>query len=100
MELFMQLEITNTLVLSSAAMEMMPLRMQGPMPSLSGDDAWKAFVVPGGKSISISMEDAERTRFYMGRHHTEAVSEDGVTAYTLQGRRLLECNPAYNEVAA
>lgn len=100
MEKFMQLEITSTLVISSAAMEMFPVRMQGPMPSLSGDEVWKAFVVPGGKSVSISMEDAERCRFYMGRHHTEAVSEDGVTAYTLQGRRLLECNPAYNAVAA
>lgn len=96
----MQIELTSTVNLVSVGQEFFPVKMQGPMPSMSGDEAWQAFVVPNGKSMLVSTEDAERCRFYMGRHHTDAISEDGITAFTLRGNRLVECNPDFQQVAA
>lgn len=51
------------------------------------------FLKTEGDQIVISEKEAERCQRYMRDNKTEALSEDGVTAYTICGDMLVECLP-------
>lgn len=70
----------------------MPVHMTGQPPS-ADPSSWLRFLKTGGIRIPIAPADAERCQRYMRQHSTEALSEDGVTAYTIAGNALVECLP-------
>jgi hypothetical protein len=55
--------------------------------------ACSMFFKPRGKLVSLDGGAALRVRNYMKRHNTEALTSDGLVAFTLHGDQLLECDP-------
>jgi len=91
----MQLLITIPLKIknrvSGTRYDLLPVHMNNAIPS-SNSELWLRFLVKGGKSIPLSRDDADRVQQYMRQHGFEALSEDGQTAFTLAGERLVECD--------
>lgn len=90
----MQLKLTTPLVirvLPRKKMELLPVRMEV-IPS-SAPGTWALFMRPNGGRLCCDAGEATRIQEYMRLHGTEALSEDGETAYTLHGAGLVECNP-------
>lgn len=69
-----------------------------PVPLLalatSNPELLAQFFKPRGKMVCLHEDDALRVRKYMQRHNTEALTSDGITAFSLHGNQLLECDPA------
>jgi hypothetical protein len=55
---------------------------------------WSEFLKPGGKTFELALAEAERVTAYMQLHETEALSPDGLSAFTIGDANLVECNPA------
>lgn len=90
----MQLKLTTPLetkVLPRKKLELLPVRMDV-LPS-SAPSTWALFMRPNGARLCCAAGEAARIQDYMRLHGTEALSEDGETAYTLHGDCLVECNP-------
>lgn len=53
------------------------------------------FVTPMGAILPLHEDDSHRVRKYMARYNTEALTSDGIIAFTLDGHgnRLLQCDP-------
>lgn len=92
----MHLTITAPLTLrhlvSLKVYDMLPVPMAHSKPSTC-PTLWRRFIKLGGRVLPISHADTQLVREYMEKHGTEAISEDGTTAYTLNGDFLAECTP-------
>jgi hypothetical protein len=91
----MQLLITPPLNVQTAMagiLEMMPVRVDISKPS-KVPELWLRFLKTGGRRIPLSPVEASRCQQYMQQHNTEAISEDGITAFTVAGNSLIECLP-------
>jgi hypothetical protein len=51
------------------------------------------FLKPEGDRIAIGEQEANLCRQYMRQHNTQALSEDGLMAYTICNTNLVECLP-------
>ncbi|WP_300649336.1 hypothetical protein [Hydrogenophaga sp.] len=93
MHLLLTLPITLRSLVKPKKLDFNPVVMSGPLPSKS-PDLWRRFLKPGGKTVAISASDSAKVRAYMQEHSTEAISEDGLVAFTLQDDGfLVECLP-------
>ena len=94
-EVNMQLILSTPLRIETAMdgeLEVVPVHMN--VPSLHANTAaWHSFLKKDGRRIPVSRDVSYRISAYMSKHDTSAVSEDGVTAYTVAGNFLLECLP-------
>lgn len=92
----MHLSLTTPLtirhIVSRKPYVLLPVAMAHATPS-TNPTLWRKFVKLGGRVLPISLEDTQRVREYMRSHGTEALSEDGVCAFTLNGDFLAECEP-------
>lgn len=92
----MHLSLTTPLtirhIVSRKPYVLLPVAMAHATPS-TNPTLWRKFVKLGGRVLPISLEDTQRVREYMRSHGTEALSEDGVCAFTLNGVFLAECEP-------
>lgn len=60
----------------------------------SGDpELFSRFIKQCAPMVSLHEDDALRVRNYMKRHNTEALTSDGLVAFTLHGNQLLQCDP-------
>lgn len=90
----MQLELTGPLIvrpLQGGKLELLPVRMEK-LPT------WKpavftGFLKPQGQRIALTPRDIDAVQAYMRQYSTDAVSEDGLIAFTLSQDGLLECLP-------
>lgn len=90
----MQLLITVPLFIETAMqskLELMPVVMKT-MPS-SQPALYTRFIKAGGQRIPLSPNEINRCQRYMKGNDTEALSEDGSTAFTISGTALVECSP-------
>lgn len=92
MHLSLTAPLTVCHIVSRKHYELLPVPMGHSKPS-SDPLLWRKFVKLGGRVLPVSPEDTQRLRAYMAKHGTEALSEDGVRAYTLNGEFLAECDP-------
>lgn len=85
----------QSLTLPSVELTFESVSMEGGFPS-TVPARWLAFLVGGGKFMSISREDADRAQSFMRLKNSEAIREreSGLT-YTVAGCRLVECDPNY-----
>lgn len=91
----MQLHLTVPLEVEDASkrtLELMPVVLEGPRPS-DIPDLFLRFLKPNGMRIPMSPIAISRVQRYMVANSTEAVSEDGVQAFTVAGNALVECLP-------
>ena len=82
--------------LAGKTFELLPVPMANGFPSGTvppWPSLWSDFMKPGGRRMACDGADINRVQAYMGQHGTEALSEDGVTAYTVHGNALVECLP-------
>lgn len=78
-------------------MELMPVQMTS---HPNTDEAkWLEFLKPQGRRIPLAPKQIERCQAYMRDNKTEALSEDGITAFTINGNALAECLPDVVEIA-
>lgn len=90
----MELLLTSSLNIrtkSGALLELMPVVMTT-MPS-SNPATFVNFLKTGGSRIEIDEAVADKIQRYMTKHRTEALSTDGLIAFTIAGTALVECNP-------
>ena len=52
---------------------------------------WLDFLKPAGLRIPLNPTELDRCQQYMRKHGTEALSEDGIQAFTVAGDELIEC---------
>lgn len=81
----------------SRKLELLPVPMKNGFPSGTTSpykSQWAEFLKPAGQRLPLQVEDVNRIQSYMRRHGTEALSEDGTTAFTIAGCELVECDPA------
>jgi hypothetical protein len=58
------------------------------------------FLKPGGRRLALDKPAVQKVQQYMLAHNTEALSEDGVVAFTVHGDGLAECDfEAYSQAA-
>lgn len=91
----MQLHVVVPLSIETASngiLELMPVVMKGGLPSKKPAN-WQKFLKTEGKRIPISPITTSKCQRYMQQHNTEALSEDGMVAYTIAGNALVECLP-------
>jgi hypothetical protein len=56
-------------------------------------EKWQEFLKPNGQRIPLSPKQIERCQSYMRSYRTDALSEDAMTAFTIEGNALVECLP-------
>lgn len=91
----MQLLLTVPLAVETelhSAIELLPVQMDIKRPS-NIPELWLRFLKTEGKRIPVSPKQADRIQRYMLEHRTEALSEDGLQAFTISGDALVECVP-------
>ena len=96
----MQILLTVPLCIETAlqgTLELMPVRMTS-HPSTK-QATWLEFLKPQGQRIPLAPKQIERCQVYMRSNNTEALSEDGSNAYTIEGNALVECLPDMVDVA-
>lgn len=90
----MHLQLTPPLTIrtkSNQSMDLLPVPMKQGFPSkIPG--LWLAFLSPE-KRVELDPDTLQKVQSYMARHGTEAVSADGLTAWTIAGDGLATCNP-------
>lgn len=91
----MQIHLTVPITVHTAKkrkLELLPVIQDIPRPS---DDAnlLGRFLKPGGVQVPLLPGQSALIQSYMLRNKTEALSEDGIVAFTLQGDMLIECLP-------
>lgn len=92
---FMQTIATSPLAVETAfhgPIELLPVYMDIQRPS-EIPAKFLQFLKPGGRRIPVSPRQADRIQRYMGSNSTEALTEDGLTAFTIAGDALVECLP-------
>ncbi len=92
----MKLKITPALQVTSDCgkqLQLMPAPMKNGFPSRE-PRLWLQFLRADGQRLAISTTDCKRVQAYMREHGTEALSDDGVTAFTIASNSLIECRPA------
>ena len=95
----MQIVLTVPLFVETALqgkLELMPVLMKS-RPS-TNQTKWTEFLKPEGQRIPLAPRQVERCQVYMRNYETEALSEDGSTAFTIEGNALVECLPEAVEV--
>ncbi len=94
----MQLELTVPLNIKTEegkSFEFLPVRMDFGFPS-TRPSLWAKFQEVNSiraKRYCVSDVDCDRIQAYMKKHNTEALSEDGETAFSITGGWLIRCNP-------
>lgn len=91
----MQLKLTPGLTIETAMqgeLELMPVVMKITNPSET-PSLWLKFLKTQGRRIPISPAAIAQCQRYMRQHGTEALSEDGIVAYTIASNALVECLP-------
>lgn len=73
-------------------MSLHPVQLNGVMPSTT-PESWLKFLKSGGRRIPVSPRQIHAVQAFMRQHGTEALTPDGVTAFTVATNSLLECNP-------
>lgn len=90
----MQIVLTVPLFVETAlqgVLEFLPVQMTTcPSKNLT---KWTEFLKPDGQRIPLAPRQIERCQSYMRSYETEALSEDGCTAFTIDGNALVECLP-------
>lgn len=76
----------------SGEIEFKPVQLADPMPSET-PDLWLRFLKREGKRIPLSPLTANKCQRYMRQHNTEALSANGIEAFTIAGNALIECLP-------
>lgn len=82
--------------LAGQTLELLPVPMANGFPSgtvAPWSNLWCEFLKPGGRRLQCDGADINRVQDYMRKHGTEALSEDGESAYTVAGNALVECRP-------
>lgn len=74
--------------------EFSPVVMGGVRPS-GNADLWAKFVSASSmpKAIDLTQDQFNAVRFYMEQNGTQAISEDGIKAFTVAHGRLVQCDP-------
>ncbi len=96
----MKLILTSPLrikTLAGQTLELLPVPMANGFPSgtvAPWSNLWCEFLKLGGRRLQCDGADINRVQDYMRTHGTEALSEDGESAYTVAGNALVECCPA------
>lgn len=90
----MQIILTFPLFVQTALhgkLELMPVLMKS-RPS-TNQTKWIEFLKPEGQRIPLAPQQVERCQNHMRIYNTDAMSEDGSTAFTIEGNALVECLP-------
>ena len=85
------------LSVNGKTMMFLPVPMTNGFPSRSlsaSGGLWIRFLKSNGRRIELDEKDTSRVRAYMRQHGTEALTEDGNTAFTVAGYVLQECDPS------
>ncbi|EKD97767.1 MAG: hypothetical protein ACD_23C00750G0008 [uncultured bacterium] len=96
----MQIVLTVPLFVETAlhgTLELMPVQITS-RPGTE-DAKWFEFLKPKGQRIPLAPKEIERCQAYMRNYDTEALSEDGINAFTINGNALVECSPDLVDVA-
>lgn len=93
MHLSLTVPVTVCHLVSRKHYELLPVPMAQSRPS-ADPLLWRKFLKLGGRVLPVSVEDSQSLRAYMAEHSTEALSTDGIFAYTLNGDFLAECDPS------
>lgn len=91
----MQILLTVPLKVQTAArktIELLPVIMGNARPS-EDPGLFVRFLKKDGVRIPISPNEVLSVQRYMISNRTEALSEDGVRAFTIAGNALVECLP-------
>jgi hypothetical protein len=89
----MQIHLTPPLIvrtLNGRSLELLPVVMTG-LPT-SDPKVFIQFLKLSGRRIPIDQIESDKCLRYMRQHQTEALTEDGETAFTVTDA-LVECQP-------
>lgn len=95
----MQLLLTAPLRIKTTAgqvLELLPIPMANGFPSETiapWSALWCQFLKPNGRRMPCEAQAITAAQRYMRQHGTEALSEDGLVAFTVDGDALVECLP-------
>lgn len=90
----MQLHLTNPLGIvasNHSRFDFLPVVMTV-RPS-NRPTTWADFLMPMGRRYPLDLTELYRCQQFMRKHGTEALSEDGILAFTVDGDGLIECLP-------
>ncbi len=95
----MKLKLTTPLSVTTSDgthLDLLPVPMKNPYPSGTRRGwpcQWPDFVNRDGLAHPCDGNEIARVQQYMRQHETEALSEDGLLAFTVSGPFLCECHP-------
>lgn len=90
----MHLQLTVPLIVrpfSGGELELLPVVM-AKLPTWK-PQVFTGFLKPQGQRIALTPRDTDSVQAYMRLYSTDAVSEDGLTAFTVTQDGLTECLP-------